>query len=228
MLSGNTDCYQPIERKEEITRELLKVFLEHKHPVGIITKNALVLRDLDILKRLAKDNLVKVNITITTMDEELSRKLEPRTSSYKNRICAVREMSENNLPVSVLMAPVIPGLNSSEIYPLFKNFSEAGAYSAYHLMVRLNGPIQKLFSDWLKNHYPDCSSKVLKLIKDSHGGSLNDSRFKTRTSEEDAYAKSLSKIASVARVQFFKNHNAIQLNTHLFEKNASNQLKLEL
>lgn len=227
MLSGNTDCYQPIERKEEITRELLKVFLKYKHPVGIITKNALVLRDLDILKKLAKDNLVKVNITITTMDEELRRKLEPRTSSYKNRISAVGEMSKNKIPVTVLMAPVIPGLNSSEIYPLFKNVSEAGAYSAHHLMVRLNGPIQELFNNWLQNHYLDRSSKVLKLIKDSHGGNLNDSRFKTRMSGEGAYAKSLSKIASAARAQFFKNKNAVKLNTHLFEKNVSNQLKLE-
>jgi DNA repair photolyase len=226
MLSGNTDCYQPAERKFEITRALLKVFLKYTHPVGIITKNALVLRDLDILKQLAKENLVKVNMTITTLDEKLRRELEPRTSSAKNRIATVKTLAENGIPISVLMAPVIPGLNSSEVYPLFKKVSEAGAYTAHHLMVRLNGPIQELFTNWLENHYPDRTNKVLKLIKDSHGGALNDSRFKIRLSGVGAYAKSLSKVALAARAQFFKNEKRIELNTGLFEKNPSPQLKL--
>ncbi len=180
MLSGNTDCYQPAERKFEITRELLKEFLKYKHLVVIITKNALRQRDLYLLKNLAKDNLIKMNMTITTLDEELRRKLEPRTSSSKNRIAKIKALSENGIPVSILMAPVTPGLNSNEMFNLLKKVSEAGAYAAYHLMVRLNGPIQELFSNWFKNNYPYRASKVLKLIKDSHGGKLNDSRFKTR------------------------------------------------
>jgi DNA repair photolyase len=116
MLSGNTDCYQPAERTFKITRSLLEVCLKYQHPVGIITKNALVLRDLDILKQLAKLNLVKVVISLTTLDEELRRTMEPRTSSSVNRLKAIEILSEKNIPVSVMMAPVIPGLNSNEIF----------------------------------------------------------------------------------------------------------------
>ena len=143
-------------------------------------------------------------MTITTLDEKLKRELEARTSSAKNRIATVRTLNKNRVPVSVLMAPVIPGLNSSEIYPPFKKASEAGAYTAHHLIVRLNGPIKKLFTNWLENNYPDRKSKVLKLIKDSHVGTLNDSIFKIRMSEEGAFTKSLSKITIAARAYFLK------------------------
>lgn len=226
MLSGNTDCYQPAERREEITRELLKVFLKYKHPVGIITKNAMVLRDIDILKKLAADKLVKVNLSITTLNEGLHRELEPRTSSGKNRIETVRKLSAVGVPVFVLMAPIIPGLNSEEIHNVFQASAEAGAKTAHHLLVRLNEPIQEIFKYWLETSFPDRAEKVLGLIKQSHGGKLNDSRFKTRMSGEGAYAKALSATANNARNKFFKPYKTEPLNTELFEKRGSHQLKL--
>jgi DNA repair photolyase len=227
MLSGNTDCYQPIERKEEITRAILKLCLKYKHPVGIITKNALVLRDLDVLTKLAKLNLVKVNLSITTLNEELRRKLEPRTSSGKNRVYAVKRLAETGVPVSVLMAPVIPGLNSNEIHEIFKTVGQAGARVAFHLMVRLNGPLQPIFKKWLELNFPDRAEKVLNLIKESHGGKLNDSRYKTRMRGEGAYARSLSNIANNARLKYFEQVENIKLNCELFEKNPSGQMRLE-
>jgi DNA repair photolyase len=127
VLSGNTDCYQPIEKKLEITRRLLQCFLKFKHPVGIITKNALIQRDIDILKELAGDNLVQVNMSITSLDENTRRLLEPRTATVRKRLETVRKLSEAGIPVSVMMAPIIPGINSHEILPLVKAISENGA-----------------------------------------------------------------------------------------------------
>jgi len=160
MLSGNTDCYQPIERKMEITREILKVFLKYRHPVGIITKNDLVLRDLDILEQLNEFNLVHVNLSITTLNEDLRRILEPRTSSVANRLKAVQKLSEANIPVNVMMAPVIPALNSQEMPNLMKSLSEAGALSTSYTILRLNGKIGDIFTDWLEKNLPDRAEKV--------------------------------------------------------------------
>ena len=227
MLSGNTDCYQPIEQKLEITRALLKIFLKYKHPVGIITKNALIQRDLDILKKLGKDNLVKVNFSITTLDEELRRKLEPRTSSIKNRFRAVKNLSSVGIPTGVMMAPVIPGLNSDEIYDLFLEASKAGAQSAYHLIVRLNGPIGDIFKNWLTHHYPDRYEKILKLIADCHGGQINDSRFKVRVRGEGHVARSIRDMAALARKTHFGEITELKLNRALFAGKTNPQLKLE-
>ena len=132
VMSGNTDCYQPAEKTFEITRQCLEVFLKYKHPVGIITKNALILRDLDILKELVKDNLIGVNISITSLSEDTRRILEPRTATIKRRLQVVKELSENGVPVNVMLAPIIPSINSHEILPMAKMASEAGASSSRH------------------------------------------------------------------------------------------------
>ena len=150
VLSGNTDCYQPIERKFGITRALLKVFQAHKHPLGIITKNALVQRDLDILAPMAARQLVQVVISVTSLDDDLRRKMEPRTASVKKRIETIRALSEAGVPVSVMMAPIIPGLNSHEVFDLLKAVKEAGARDAHYTTVRLNGQIAGIFTDWIK------------------------------------------------------------------------------
>ncbi|MCF6346887.1 MAG: PA0069 family radical SAM protein [Flavobacteriaceae bacterium] len=195
MLSGNTDCYQPIEKKLKITREILQVLLKYKHPVSIITKNALILRDLDILSEMAKLNLIHVSISVTTLKEETRLILEPRTTSIKKRLKTIKILSDNNIPVNVMMAPIIPAINSHEIFDLVKKVSELGACSAAYTIVRLNGAIGSIFTDWLKKTLPDRADKVLHQIEDCHGGHLNDSRFGKRMRGE-------GKIAEQVAIQF--------------------------
>ncbi|MFZ5553831.1 MAG: PA0069 family radical SAM protein, partial [Bacteroidota bacterium] len=149
MFSGNTDCYQPVERKLQITRKMLEVCLHYKHPVSMITKNALILRDLDILSEMAKMNLVHVSISLTTLDDSLRRIMEPRTAAAAKKLEVIRELSSNGIPVNVMMAPIIPALNSSEIPTVGEKVSEAGALAFNYTMVRLNGEIATLFTDWV-------------------------------------------------------------------------------
>src|ERR1019366_7099638 len=180
MLSGNTDCFQPCESKYEITRELLKVFLKYRHPVSIITKNALITRDLDILSELAKLNLVNVSLSVTTLNEDLRRALEPRTATAKRKLETIESLTANNIPVNVMMAPIIPGLNDHEIFSIVKEVSKRGALSAYYTVVRLQGPNQQIFTDWVIKNFPDRALKVLNQISEIHGEQLGDSRFGTR------------------------------------------------
>ncbi len=153
-MSGVTDCYQPIEKKLELTRDCLKVLTAFRNPVVIITKNYLVLRDIDILKELAVYNAVHIIISITTLDEELARKMEPRASTPKRRLDALRELNLAGIPVSVNMAPIIPGLTDHEIPQILKTAAALGAQSAHYTMVRLPYAVKDLFSSWLKENYP--------------------------------------------------------------------------
>ncbi len=204
MLSGNTDCYQPVEKKLEITRNLLKTFLKYRHPVGIITKNALVQRDLDILKELNKERLINVNISITSLQEKTRRILEPRTASIKKRLETVEKLSKAGIPVRVMMAPIIPSINSHEIMPLVKEIAERGALGVGYTIVRLNGAIGGIFSDWIKKAMPDRAEKVLHQIEHVHGGSLNDSRFGTRMKGEGEFADQVAQQFKIARKTIFK------------------------
>ncbi len=163
-LSGNTDCYQPAEKKYELTRQLLEIFLEYQNPVGIITKNSLILRDLDILKKLAARNLVHVMISITSLDESLRRLMEPRTASSIKRIDTVRQLSENGIQTGVMIAPIIPGLNSMEIPAIMEKVAEAGAINAGFTIVRLNGDVAELFTNWVHKSFPDRAEKILHQI----------------------------------------------------------------
>jgi DNA repair photolyase len=183
-LSGNTDCYQPCERIYKITRELLELMLKYKHPVGIITKNALISRDSDLLVELAKLNLVSVYITITSLREDLRRLLEPRTASSMKKLDTIAQFSKLGIPVYVMMAPVIPGLNDDEIFSIVQKASESGALGISYQIVRLNGPIGGIFTDWLEKNYPDRANKVLNQVRDMHSVKLNDSRFGTRLKGE--------------------------------------------
>nr|WP_321232959.1 PA0069 family radical SAM protein [uncultured Psychroserpens sp.] len=226
VMSGNTDCYQPAEKRFEITRQCLDVFLKYKHPVSIITKNALILRDLELLKQLAKDNLVSVNMSITSLSEDTRRILEPRTATIKKRLETVRVLSKNNIPVNVMLAPIIPSINSHEILPLAKTVSEAGALSIAHTIVRLNGAIGEIFTDWIKKAMPDRADKVLHQIENCHGGTLNDSRFGQRMRGEGNIAKQINDLVKLARFKYFKGKSMPRLNTELHETYKDGQMRL--
>lgn len=226
VMSGNTDCYQPAEQEFQITRKCLEVFLKYRHPVGIITKNALVLRDLDLLKELAKDNLVAVNISITSLSEQTRRILEPRTTTIKKRLETVKILSEHGIPVNVMIAPIIPSINSHEILPLAKAAADAGALSIGHTIVRLNGAIGAIFTDWIKKALPDRADKVLHQIEDCHGGSLNDSRYGTRMRGEGKIAEQINMLIKLAKQKYFKDIVMPRLNHDLHEQYKDGQLKL--
>ena len=226
VLSGNTDCYQPAEKKFKITRECLKVFLKYRHPVGIITKNALILRDLDILKELAKDNLIAVNVSVTSLSEETRRILEPRTTTITKRLETIRVLSDNNVPVNAMLAPIIPGINSHEIMNLAKAVSENGASSFAFTVVRLNGSIGQIFTDWIKKTLPDRAEKVLHQIQECHGGTLNDSRFGIRSRGEGKIAAQIHDLVRLARHTYFKDKSFPKLNMELFEQYRNGQMKL--
>lgn len=226
MLSGNTDCYQPIEKKLKITRAILEVLLKLKHPVSIITKNSLILRDLDILKEMASMNLVRVSISITSLSEETRRAVEPRTASIKKRLETVKELAENGIPVNVMMAPIIPSINSHEILPLVKKVSELGAKSVGYTIVRLNGAIGEIFTNWVEKAYPDRANKILHQIEDCHNGSLNDSNYGTRMKGAGKIAEQIKMQFKLARKLYLKDNIFPLLDFTKFDKNQTNQLNL--
>ncbi len=226
MLSGNTDCYQPIERKLEITRKILEVLLKFKHPVSIITKNALILRDIDLLKELNKLDLVHINVTITSLDESLRQRLEPRTSTYKNRLNLVKELSAAGLAVNVMVAPIIPGLNSHEVPEVIKQAAENGAVSAGYTIVRLNGSIAEIFTDWIKKNFPDRAEKVLHQIAECHNGQLNDSRFGKRMGGDGKVAESIQQMFKIAKAKYMKGRKIKSLNCSIFRNDFNGQLSL--
>jgi DNA repair photolyase len=179
-LSGNTDCYQPAERKFRITRQLLEIALEYKQPIGMITKNALILRDTDILTEMAKLNLCMVYVSINSLNEKLRQKMEPRTTTAKQRLKIVEDLSNAGIPMGVMVAPLVPGLSDHEIPAILKTIANCGATAAGYTIVRLNGAIGGIFEDWLRKNYPDRFEKVWHMIQSCHGGNVNDSRFGER------------------------------------------------
>ncbi len=217
MFSGNTDCYQPVERKLEITRKLLQVFLKFKHPVGMITKNALIQRDLDILQEMNAYNLVHVTFSLTTLDEKLKRVLEPRTSSAQTVLRAINTLSKASIPVNVNVAPIIPGLNDESIFDVVKAAADNGALSAHYTIVRLNGNNGLLFEDWVKKNFPDRAQKVLHQIKTMHGGKLNDSNFGRRMRGEGKFAELVKMQFALARKKFLAGRITPESNYDLYE-----------
>ena len=225
-LSGNTDCYQPLERKLEITRKILQLCLDYRHPVSIITKNALVLRDLDLLKPLAEKNLVNVSLSIPTINEELRRVLEPRTSSVKTKLNAVKTLSENHIPTHVMVAPIIPGLNSMEILPILKTISEQGAHSFGYTLVGLNDEVAPVFKDWLETHFPDRKDKVLNQIASLHNGNLAQKSIAKRNAGNGNFADMIHKTFNIGRKKYFANAAFPKLTTDLFDGTKGEQLRL--
>lgn len=220
MLSGNTDCYQPVEKKLGITRKILETCLKYKHPVGIITKNALVLRDIDILEELAKLDLTNVMVSITGTDESTRQKLEPRTATYKNRFRVLETLSSRNIPCGVMVAPIIPGINNHEIANVIETAAKAGARSAGYTIVRLNGAIGPIFKDWLVKNFPDRADKVWNQVCDCHGGDVNDSRFGVRMRGEGKIAESINQLFTIAKKQHMKNAKRFEFNLTAFNYRA--------
>ena len=197
-MSGTTDVYQPIERKLRLTRQCLEVIAEFRNPVIVITKNHLVTRDMELLSELARYNAVSVNISLTTLDDDLRRVMEPRTSSPKRRLDAIWKLAEADIPVGVLTAPIIPGLNDHELPSLISAAAEAGASFAGYTPVRLPYAVASLFEDWLERHFPDRKSKVLNHIREMRGGRLNDPDFGSRMRGEGVYAEHIARLFDVS------------------------------
>jgi DNA repair photolyase len=217
-LSGNTDCYQPIERKYKLTRSLLDVCLRYKNPVGIITKNQLVLRDLDILKQLAEHQLVQVYVTITSLDERIRQKLEPRTTTYQNRLKVIQTLTDAGIPCGVMVAPVIPGLTNYGIAEVIEAAGNAGAYTAGYTILRLNGQVEHLFTDWVHKAFPDAAEKILKQVAACHGGNVNDSRFGARMKGEGKIAESIRNLFLASRKKHMSLKPAYEFNLSAFER----------
>lgn len=227
VLSGNTDCYQPCEQKFQLTRQLLEVFLEYRNPVAIITKNALLKRDLDIVEELAKLNLIAVNLSITTLDEEIRRKLEPRTATIKRKLELITSLSEINVPVNVMAAPIIPAINDHEIISIAKEAAQRGANNFHSHVVRLMGPNEQLFENWLEAHFPDRKQKVLNQLKSIHEGKTGNSTFGDRMRGKGQFAMNLAQQRKIAKNKFFPNPKRANLRTDLFRRPSKNgQLSL--
>jgi DNA repair photolyase len=213
-LSGNTDCYQPAERKFGITRRLLETCLEFNQPVGIITKNAGILRDKDLLAEMAGKKLVSVLISVTSFDEELRRVMEPRTTTGQQRIRAIRELSDAGVRAGVMLGPMIPGLNEHEMQRIMKSAAENGASFSAYTFIRLNGAIKLIFHDWLYKNFPDRADKVWHLIEASHDGKVNDSRWGVRMRGE-------GNIAQLVAQQFARYNQKYGLNAERWELDCS-------
>lgn len=227
MLSGNTDCYQPIERRMQITRSILEVLLKYKHPVGMITKNSLILRDVDILQQLAANNLVHVTISLTTLSEELRRKMEPRASSFHNRLKTVNELSKAGIPVGILIGPVIPSLNSHEIPEILKAAAEAGADTAGMVPVRLQGAIGPIFEDWIIKTFPDRAQRVMNQIREIHDGELSSSHYQQKTKGTGKIMEQMYSLFRLYRNKYFEKKD-IELRCDLFKTPDKGQLRMEL
>ena len=188
-LGANTDPYQPAEKSLEITRRLLELFLEYRHPVSLITKSHLIARDLDILEELAHLGLCSVAISVPTMDDDLKRIMEPRVPSAAARLTAMRRLAACGVPTSALLAPIIPAINDHEIESILEAVAEAGARRAHYIFLRLPHELVDIFSDWLESHFPQRRSRVLNLVREASGGRHYDSRYGVRQTGRGAYAK---------------------------------------
>jgi DNA repair photolyase len=198
VMSGVTDCYQPVERRLSLTRRCLEVFAKLRHPVAVITKNELVTRDLDVLSALAAHGAAGVSISLTTLDDGLARAMEPRASAPARRLAAIRAAADVGVPVGVMLAPVIPGLTDHEVPALLAAAWAAGARSAGFIPLRLPFAVAPLFSDWLERRYPLRKEKVLSLVREVRGGALNDPRFGSRMTGEGPYALQMRALFDVA------------------------------
>ena len=226
MLSGNTDCYQPIEAKLKITRTILEVLEKYNHPVGMITKSALILRDIDIIKRMAEKKLACVAISINTLNESIRRELEPRTATIQRRLQVIEQLSKANIYVTAMLAPMIPGLNDHEIMGLMEAVTNAGASNANYITVRLNGDVGPIFTDWLKKKYPDRAEKIINRIMETHGGQVSDSRFGVRMKGEGKYAEIMAAQFHLAKRRYMPEVVPFNYDLTLYEKARKPQTSL--
>ncbi|GAB5407925.1 MAG: PA0069 family radical SAM protein [Balneolaceae bacterium] len=225
-MSGITDVYQPIERKLEITRRCLEVLAEYRNPVGIITKNFLVTRDIDHLKRLADFNCVNVTLSITSLDKSLTEVMEPRTSRPYRRLKAIEMLAEAGIPVGVNVAPIIPGLTDHECAEILRAASDAGATRASYIIVRLPYKVKDIFVDWLEQHFPDRKEKIKNRLYDMGGGKLYEATWGKRMRGDGNFAKQIKDIFEIQTKKLGLNESRTQLTVEHFIKSSGSQLTL--
>ena len=217
-LGANTDPYQPIERDYRITRSVIEVLSEFNHPFGIVTKSATVLRDIDLLKPMAEKGLVKVAISVTTLDGKLAREMEPRASTPMKRLAALEILAKAGIPTVVMMGPIIPGLNDAEIENILKAARNSGVREAGYTMLRLPHEVKDIFKDWLEKTYPDKAQRVMSLVKSTRGGNDNDPNFGTRMTGQGPYAWTIGRRFQLACQRLGLNENRLKLRTDLFNR----------
>jgi DNA repair photolyase len=225
-LSGNTDCYQPVEKHRRLTRRCLEVLLEFRNPVMIVTKNYLVTRDIDILSELARYDCVGVTLSLTTLDHQLSSLLEPRASRPARRLAAIKTLADVGVPAGYLQAPMIPGLTDAEAPAIAVAAAKAGASFCGYVALRLPFAVKELFEQWLERHYPDKKEKILHRIREIRGGRLNDPSFKTRMRGEGIYAEQMAKLFELARKKSGISARWPKLTTGHFRRPGKDQLSL--
>ena len=227
VVGANTDPYQPIEREWKITRQLLEVFEEFKHPVGLITKSGLVERDIDILSRLAKDNLARVYVSITTLDRELHRRLEPRAAAPQRRLDVVKKLADAGIPVGVMTAPIIPMINDRDMEAILGAAHAAGARHAGYVVLRLPHELKELFRAWLAEHYPQRAEHVMSIVRQMRGGKEYDANFATRQRGTGEFADLIARRFELATRRLGLNQERKPMETRLFTRpDTTGQMKL--
>lgn len=225
-MSGVTDCYQPIERKLMLTRRCLEVLSEFRNPVGIVTKNHLVTRDIDVLQEMARYNAAAVFVSVTSLQLELAGKLEPRASRPERRLAAIRALAEAGVPVGVLICPVIPGLTDHEIPAILQAAADAGARFAGYNMLRLPYAVKELFEAWLEDHYPEKKNKVLNKVRSVRGGKLNESAFSERMVGQGVFADQVASLFRIGRRKAGFTERGPGLSKAAFRRPTAGQMSL--
>jgi len=225
-MSGATDCYQPAERHFRLTRRCLEVCAELRHPIFLITKNALVTRDIDVLSELARWHCVGVHVSVTTLDSDLGGELEPRASRPPARLRAIRELSAAGIPVGVMVAPIIPGLTDHEMPSILEACAEAGAKRAGHVTLRLPFAVKDIFTRWLDDHAPTKKARILDRLRTLHGGKLYQSDWGKRMSGEGIFAEQLDQLFNATTRRLGLNQDHFALSTEHFRRDGGRQLEL--
>jgi DNA repair photolyase len=225
-MSGVTDCYQPVERQLELTRQCLQVLAEFRNPVSLITKSHLVTRDIDVLKELTGHGAAAVHVSITTLDTDLARVMEPRAAAPQRRLEAVAALAEAGIPVGIMVAPVIPGLTDHEAPAILSAAARAGARSAGYVPLRLPHGVAGLFEQWLSQHFPDRKEKVLNRVRELRGGRLNDPNFRSRMRGEGVWAEQLKSMFELAKRRAGLTQSFPGLSTAAFRRPPGNQMTL--
>jgi DNA repair photolyase len=225
-LSGNTDCYQPVEKQKQLTRRCLEVLLEFRNPVVIVTKNYLVTRDIDILAQLAKFDCIGVTISLSTLDHKLAATMEPRASRPARRLEAIRKLAAAGVPVGYLQAPMIPGLTDAEAPAIGIAAARAGATFSGYVALRLPFAVKELFEQWLAQHYPDKKEKILHRLREIRGGKLNDPNFTSRMRGEGKFAEQMAALFQLARRKSGITERWPKLTTEHFRRPEKDQLSL--
>jgi DNA repair photolyase len=225
-VSGNTDCYQPVEKQLRLTRRCLEVFLKFRNPAGLITKNALILRDLDILREMSHLRILSVIISLTTLDNKLCKLMEPRASAPAKRLEVLERLVEAGIPACVNVAPVIPGLNDHEIPAILQAAAQRGVKHANYILMRLPHSVKDLFTDWLKRNYPDRCKRVLNSVKATRAGELNDPCFSQRKQGTGIRAETIADIFRLNCKHLALNETSVETTTALFRRSPPGQGEL--